>query len=821
MVGSASLHFLREATRTFSMMTPFEDGFDALKKLQSGIARSGPRDRNEATTRLHLIDRLFFDCLGWDRSECTVEESLGGTYADYHFRSQVIGLIVEAKKQGVSFELPAGTTQQIQRISHFKIHQPKVYSAIKQAVGYCTNRGVQFGAVSNGHQILAFLGSRTDGTPPLEGQTLVFPDVMKIGERDFLLLWNMLSNPGLRERNLLSRLRAGEPTPPPEKLASRLPSYPGNQIRNDLQINLQILADVLIQDIGLHPDQEREFLEKCYAESGALSQYALVSRRILETRYDQFSLSSVPGPQMSPATTRTGLNANIFADSAARRPILLIGDVGVGKTTFIRNWIRVVARDLVEKSIVLYMDLGIKPTMTMDLHKFIADEITRQLRDTYEIDLEEESFLRGVYHSDLQSFDRGVWGSFREHDYSTYLRERANFLIELTNDTHNHLKKCLEHITKGRQLQVIMFFDNLDQRPDDFQQAAFLLGQSVAELWPAMVFLTLRPETYHRSRSSGTLNAYHQRAFTIAPPRIDRVVEKRLRYVLDMLEEGRMSDGQVFVAVPSLRSFLEVLAYSFRRNDELIEFIDNVCGGNVRLALEFIKVFIGSGHVDTKKIIDIYEQSGRYLVPLHEFLRAVMYGDHRWYDPNATEIKNVFDVSERDGREHFIILSALAFVDRRGQQSNSGGFVPGEEVGDHLSRLGFRTSQVEESLDRIVRWKLVESGPVRTGDERVTSLEAHFRLTTIGAYYFRKLVGTFQYLDTVLVDTPVIDSEVRATIRDVRSIVERLSRAERFCAYLDQQWAEVKEAGSVFDWESAASEARDEIRRIRERVTVG
>jgi len=32
--------------------------------------------RNEATTRLHLIDRLLFECLGWDREDCIAEEQL-------------------------------------------------------------------------------------------------------------------------------------------------------------------------------------------------------------------------------------------------------------------------------------------------------------------------------------------------------------------------------------------------------------------------------------------------------------------------------------------------------------------------------------------------------------------------------------------------------------------------------------------------------------------------------------------------------------------------------------------------------------------------
>ena len=800
------------------MPSPFESGFQSLQVLQIDEANGGDQHRNEATTRLQLIDTLFFECLGWDRSDCTLEDSVGGTYADYTFRTPGVNLVVEAKREGTSFVLPAGTRQKVHRISYFKNHARDVYKAIEQAVGYCINRGIQFGAVSNGHQVVAFLGSRTDGTPPLEGDALVFTDIMRMNEEDFFVLWETLSKPGLRDRNLLSRLRAGEPSAPPDKPSAQITNYPGNRTRNNLQVDLQILADVLIQDYGHHPDHEREFLEKCYAESGALSQYALVSRRILDTRYQQLSQTNFPGPQISSVTNRSGVNPNLFADAATSRPILLIGDVGVGKTTFIRNWISVTARDLIEKSIVLYMDLGVKPTLFRELDEFIAEEMTRQLRDDHSIDIEEESFLRGVYHSDLQNFEKGIWGSIREHDEGTFLLRRAEFLFEKITDSHDHLRRCLEHIVKGRQRQVIIFFDNLDQRDDDFQQKAFLLGQSVAELWPAMVFLTLRPETYYRSRASGTLSAYHQRAFTISPPRIDRVVEKRLQYAIDMLEIGNVMGGEVLINAPSLRSFLEVLVYSFQENSDLIEFIENVCDGNVRLALEFIKVFIGTGHVDTHKIISIYDTEGRYLVPLHEFLRAVMYGDHYWYDPSATEIKNVFDISERDGREHFIALSTLAFVERHGQRSDSSGYVPGIQISDHLGALGFRMSQITKALDRIMNWKLVESSRDDLGNAEENILGSRYRLTTIGSYYFRKLVGTFQYLDAVVIDTPVIDRDFKSSILSARSINERLDRAERFCSYLDYQWFELEESGTVFDWPLRSSEARSEIERIRERV---
>ena len=46
----------------------YEECRSALEQL-SAWYQGNPGDRNEATTRLQMVDRLFFDCLGWDRTE--------------------------------------------------------------------------------------------------------------------------------------------------------------------------------------------------------------------------------------------------------------------------------------------------------------------------------------------------------------------------------------------------------------------------------------------------------------------------------------------------------------------------------------------------------------------------------------------------------------------------------------------------------------------------------------------------------------------------------------------------------------------------------
>lgn len=228
-------------------------------------------------------------------------------------------------------------------------------------------------------------------------------------------------------------------------------------------------------------------------------------------------------------------------------------------------------------------------------------------------------------------------------------------------DKDSYLKKCLNHIERGHKKQLVIFLDNVDQRSYEFQDQAFLVAESIAENWPGTVFISIRPETFYRSKISGTISAYHPRAFTIAPPRVDEVVNRRLIYGLKLLERGQfLLSGDVRVKSERLGNYIKVLIHSFSNNLYLMQFLDNMVGGNIRLALAFVRVFIGSGHVDTGKILDIFKVQGSYLVPLHEFIRAVTYGDHEHYSPGASEIMNLFDISTPDGREHFLSPILLA-----------------------------------------------------------------------------------------------------------------------------------------------------------------
>jgi hypothetical protein len=391
----------------------FEQGRAGMSALVDW-ARSNAAElrRNEADTRLHLIDQLLFDCLGWRREDCHAEEHLEGTYTDYSFLTPR-KFVLEAKREGVYFDLPAGFAKQTCKIQSLVEGNAAIEAAVRQAMRYCQERSIPLGAICNGHQVVAFIGSRPDGVPPMDGTCLVFSSLEDM-LRGFRLLWDNLSRPGILSYTLHSTLRGDVVQPPPEKLSSHLSEYPGFKNRNPFQTELRILGELFIEDVVRAPQLEKPFLENCYSQSGALSQYASISREILQARYSTLFERELAGPALEPASAKDRLAENfvddVMAASLKRRAIVLLGDVGVGKSMFIRHLIKISASELFDNALALYIDFGKEPAIAGDLEGFVLRSCAAQLLGEHGIDIDDNGFVRGVYHGDLIRFRRGIWG---------------------------------------------------------------------------------------------------------------------------------------------------------------------------------------------------------------------------------------------------------------------------------------------------------------------------------------------------------------------------------------------------------------------------
>jgi hypothetical protein len=227
--------------------------------------------------------------------------------------------------------------------------------------------------------------------------------------------------------------------------------------------------------------------------------------------------------------------------------------------------------------------------------------------------------------------------------------------------------------------------------------------------------------------------------------------------------------------------YIDVLINALETNEGLIQLIDNLSSGNTRRALDFISTFVGSGYVQTERILQVHARGGQYTVPIHEFIRAILYGDYRYYDPTKSSVPNLFSIHISDKSEHFLSPILLASIQAYGERE-TGGFVELALIYQSLQGLGYVGHQIESHLSIAKERQLVEVNEQGESGRLV-------RITPAGGYLHKVLLVDFAYIDAVVVDTPILEPALRSEIRDVHDIQDRVDRAEAFVRYLSECWA--------------------------------
>jgi hypothetical protein len=782
-----------------------------LDALIEYAGRDGP-ERNEAATRFDLIDRLLLNVLAWPRDQVRPEEHSAEGFADYVLGAPQRLFVVEAKKEGLAFQLPdeVSTISQLPTLFTF---DSNLKSAVEQARRYAASFGLQYAAVSNGHQLVAFLAVRTDGVEPLKGRALAFPSLERM-RTEFKVAWNGLSRPGVEARRL-SVLLAGDATRlPPPKASTLIPGYPNAAKTHPLITDLQILGELFLLDVAEQEAVSEDFLEQCYLESGALSQHAAVGKDILRARYSS-QLAKDLEVEIAPARERTGVADDLLRDvataSLSARPIVLLGYVGVGKSIFIKHLTRIEAKDVLAGAIVLSVDLGQEPALEQ-LEEYVVDSFANQLEAKHGIEITESEFVRRVYARDLERFRRSPEGEYAELDPKLYRIKEIEFLSAQTKDRGRHLHRSLDYLARARDRQIVTILDNVDQRPADVQDAVFLLGETLAKSWPGTVFVALRPDTFNRSKKAGTLSAYLPRVFAVSPPRIDRMLEKRIAFARSRIPRSASDAGEVdFRNADALDQYLEAIRLSLRRSKALAELVDNLSAQNARRALELLTTLVSSPHARPRRVLEFVRKGKHYSIPFYDVLKAVMLGDRDQYDPGASRVPNVFDISTTDGREHFLQPILISLLQRTAEPGVEEGYVGVDRVYRYCQELGFDPEQVTWQLERGVVAGLMEASPIDGAPD-------YFRGTPVGSYLQRKLLAEFTYIDEVSIDTPILDDQTRAITQDAEFLTERLQRADRFVRYLDDQWTGLADREAYFDWATSSAALHATIAELEDRA---
>jgi len=197
----------------------------------------------------------------------------------------------------------------------------------------------------------------------------------------------------------------------------------------------------------------------------------------------------------------------------------------------------------------------------------------------------------------------------------------------------------------------------------------------------------------------------------------------------------------------------------------------------------------------------------------HEGEKTLLYGDYRQYDPEKSIFVNLFDLAHADPCEHFLSMLILDYLGRLAVDQVTRGFAEVRGLYSYMESFGFTIPAIDAYLARLYHRECIQ-GPV-PGDKWTEGL-LKYRITSHGRYHIYNLARSFQYVDAVVIDTPILDDALRATIMAHEKIRDRVDQAEKFVQYLDSCSKGLTGIDAFSLWRETVVAIREDLARVRQ-----
>lgn len=450
------------------------------------------------------------------------------------------------------------------------------------------------------------------------------------------------------------------------------------------------------------------------------------------------------------------------------RLLKIVGDVGVGKSTFLQHIIGShFNTDEFEKPIPFYIDWkGFSPSSIEDPLPSIRKKFAQYVYKSFEERFTREKLIEIDYmvfdHDILFANDR----SALLHVSSESIEDiKSRKIIEkIDNEYIDFAIARLRTLGRENRNYAIIIMDNLDQIYLNIYKHIVELMVHLREETPFLIIVAMRDHTYHQSSMFERENIIQPWKMRLCPPNIKSTISRRINYffpkIFDSSKHTDMFSRQKNVSIDICRS----LSLSPIYNTKSYNFIAKWSNYNIR------EVFSTILHIISYHGLPISRNQNRIIngdpidISMDDCIIALALGDYELFYPDRSKVFNPYYHAFEN--QKLGLLSAVRMMQYLYQSRDP---IKCKEIIDYFSSLGYPIDilnlQILTMLNKDVIWS--DTGPVDDFKTDKSSIRLSYRGRLYLEILFRRT--TYNYIISYNIDVPKTNTLATVKRDDLRS----------------------------------------------------
>jgi len=435
------------------------------------------------------------------------------------------------------------------------------------------------------------------------------------------------------------------------------------------------------------------------------------------------------------------------------KPIILVGDAGVGKT----SWIHYFSRNILTELDVGTVHYNQKTDFYVPIPMGDNDVDTFESIFWYTLVLQTHKWLK------IKKLTGSKLFAIKTEDIVEY--GKKDFII-----LANTFKESMERIYEDNHGFLFVFLDNIDQYPKALQMKAFTTAIWLSAVRGVVALVALRPETLHDRMFDKKV--HDPIIYTISPPSLNKYLTNRKKYLWDKKAGVYLKDVRNLLKDSSTTFDLGYTGVIDRSEKGLKKFHTNAIRAltNGKMLEATLYALHNNNYRDIVRIASSILKTSFFASEFKEgtesepiprlrkqekIVTAYLRGMYQHYRPGTSIYPvrniNIFDETQIMTNELVITLRILQFIFARRSTELAG--VKFNNIVSEFKRIGYSEGVVSLALVYLYRREFIaetvrqvdfdEPDAIKRGDK--------FKMTDLGDYVLIRMLSmyAFRYCEAV------------------------------------------------------------------------